>query len=198
MARWEERDWLDGHYELFMDFDDPYAWIEAAQTLWAQPQVSGVWTAREFDLDLDPRLDAGDVLVTCELMTKHLLGVAHLPNGTEAPCGCAIAEGRNWFIFFLPIAGLGNCYDLGRYPFGDIGRPWVSEVDEWLVGLATAVFRKVPFRAAAIGPELFTLEMLSECSTGVPESRPCGLLLPSGTELRWYPPGSKAGNGIRS
>jgi hypothetical protein len=189
MARWKERDWLDGHYELFMDFDDPYAWIDAAQALWSQPQVSGVWTMREFDLDTDPRLDAGDVSVACELMTKHLFGVAHLPNGTKAPCGCGISSAeRNWLIFFLPIAGLGNCYELGSYPFGDIGRPWVFEVDQWLVELANAVFRKAPFRAAAVGSELFTLRMLSECSGGVPESRSCGLLLPSGTDLSWYPP----------
>jgi hypothetical protein len=83
MTRWREQDWLDGHYELLMDFDDPYAWIDAAKALWVQPQLSGVWTTREFDPDTDPRLDASDVAVTCELMTRHLRGVAHLPTGPE-------------------------------------------------------------------------------------------------------------------
>lgn len=193
MARWKERDWLDGHYELFMDFDDPYAWIEAAQTLWAQPQLSGVWTTREFDPATDPRLDASDAAVTCELMTGHLTGVAHLPNGKDAPCGTGIAQGRNWLILFLPIAGLGNCYDLGRYPFGDLGRPWVFEVDAWLVELATAVFRRVPFRAASIGSELHTLAAISEGDAGVAESRPCGVLMPSGATLVWHPPTIKSG-----
>jgi hypothetical protein len=196
MARWRERDWLDGHYELFMYFDDPYAWIDVAQALWSQPRISGVWTARKFDPKTDPHLDAGDVSVTCELMTNHLHGVADLPNGTKAPCGCGIAQDRNWLIFFLPIAGLGNCYRLGRYPFGDFDRPWVFEVDKWLVELATAVFRKVPFRAAAVGSELFTLQMLSECKTGVPESRSCGLLIPSGANLQWFLPTIKSKNSL--
>jgi len=42
MARWQERDWLDGHYELFMQFDSGFDWVEAAQSLWADPQVTGV------------------------------------------------------------------------------------------------------------------------------------------------------------
>lgn len=171
-----------------MDFDDPYAWIEAAQALWSQPQLSGVWTMREFDPETDPRLDANDAAVACELMTRHLTGIAHLPNGKAAPCGCGISQGRNWLIFFLPIAGLGNCYDLGRFPFGDYGRPWVFELDQWLVELATAVFQKVPFRVAAVGSELSTLSMISEFDAGVPEMRQCGLLAPTGHDLRWFPP----------
>lgn len=188
MTRWRERDWLDGHYELFMDFDDPYAWIDAAQTLWSQQQLSGVWTAREFDPDTDPRLDAGDISVACELMTGHLNGVAHLPNGKDAPCGSGISQGRNWLIFFLPIAGLANCYDLGCFPFGDFGRAWVDELDQWLVELATAVFRKTPFRVATVGSELSTLGLIQEFSSGVPEKRLCGLLAPTGHSLRWFPP----------
>jgi hypothetical protein len=188
VGRWKERDWLDGHYELFMDFDDPYVWIDAARTLWAQQQLSGVWPAREFDPVTDPRLDAGDVSVICELMTRHLNGLAHLPNGTKAPCGCGISQGRNWLIFFLPIAGLGNCYDLGRFPFGDYGRPWVLELDRWLVELATAVFRTVPFKVAAVGSELSTLNTIAEFSAGIPARRLCGILAPVHRRLQWYPP----------
>jgi hypothetical protein len=187
MARWQERDWLDGHYELLMDFPDGYDWVEATQTLWALPQVTGVWKDREFDPDADPRLDASDILVTTELLTGHLNGVAHLPGGKNAPCGCAISDSHNWLIFFLPIAGLGRCYDLGRYPFGDVGRPWTQEVDEWLVELARAVYSKVPFRVAAIGPEIFTLDMIEASDPGMLKSRNCGVMLPFGEELLWLP-----------
>lgn len=188
MARWKDRDWLNGYYEILMDFDDPYAWVEAAQILWSQPQLLGVWTNREFDPDTDAPLDASDILVTCELMTHHLNGVAHLPNRKCAPCGSGISQVGNWLVFFLPLAGLEHCYDVGVFPFGDVGRSWVFELDQWMVELATAVFRKVPFRVAAIGSELSTLTMISEFRVGVPESRLCGLLAPSGQELHWFPP----------
>jgi hypothetical protein len=188
MARWQERDWLDGHYELLMDFHDGYDWVEAAQALWAQPQLAGVWTGREFDPEVDPRRDPSDILVTTDLLSGHLTGVAHLPGGKNAPCGCAISERQNWLIFFLPIAGLVRCYDLGRYPFGDIGRPWTLEVDRWLAGLAQAVYREVPFRVAAIGSELCTLRMIEEPDPGMLKSRNCGVMLPFGDELLWLPP----------
>lgn len=187
MARWEERDWLDGHYELLMDFPDGYDWVEGAQALWAQPQLTGVWTEREFDPEEDPRLDASDILVTTELLTKHLYGVAHLPGGKNAPCGCAVNLERNWFIFFLPIAGLGRCYEAGAYPFRDTRRLWTHEVDEWLAGLGQAVYGKVPFRVAAIGFEAFTLEMLEEPDPGMLKKRDCGVMLPFGNELLWLP-----------
>jgi hypothetical protein len=188
VTRWKHEDWLNGYYEILMDFDDPYAWIEAAQTLWSQPQLLGVWTSQEFDADSDPRLDASDVLVACELMTGHLNGVARLPNGKTAPCGSGISQTENWLVFFLPLAGLGRCYELGRFPFGDAGRPWVFEVDQWMVSLATAVFRKIPFRVAAVGSELHTLDMISQAGAGVPERRPCGLLAPACQDLQWFPP----------
>ncbi len=187
MARWQERDWLDGHYELFMDFHDGWDWVEAAQTLWAQLQVTGVWTEREFDPDVDPQLDPFDILVTTELLTKHLHGVAHLPNGKTAPCGCSISDSHNWLIFFLPVAGLGRCYDVGAYPFGDVGRPWTREVDEWLAGLAQGIYREVPFRVAAIGFEAFTLPMIEEPDPGMLKSRACGVMAPFGEELLWLP-----------
>lgn len=189
MARWQERDWLDGHYELFMDFPDGWDWVEAAQALWAQPQLTGVWTERAFDPEADPALDPFDILVTTELLTKHLYGVAHLPNGKDAPCGCAISDSHNWLIFFLPIAGLGRCYDLGRFPFGDADRPWTEEVDRWLAGLAKAVYRGVPFRVAAIGFEAFTLPMIEEPDPGMLKRRDCGVMVPFGEELVWLPAG---------
>ena len=187
MARWQERDWLDGHYELFMQFDSGFDWVEAAQSLWAHPQVTGVWTNREFDPDADPTLDPFDILVTADLLTKHLYGVAHLPDGKNAPCGCAVHLERGWFIFFLPIAGLGRCYDVGTYPFGDTGRPWTQEVDRWLAGLAQGIYRHVPFRVAAIGPEMLTLDMIEEPDPGMLKSRSCGVMLPFGNELLWLP-----------
>lgn len=189
MARWQERDWLDGHYELFMQFNDGFDWVEAAQSLWALLQVTGVWTEREFDPDADAPLDPFDILVTTELLTKHLYGVAHLPGGNNAPCGCALNLERNWLIFFLPIAGLGRCYDTGAFPFGDSGRPWTEEVDEWLAELARAVYRKVPFRVAAIGFEAFTLQIIEEPNPGMLKSRACGAMVPFGEELLWLPAG---------
>jgi hypothetical protein len=186
MSRWKDEDWYNGHYELLMEFQDPYTWVEATQTLWTHSRLLGVWTKRDFDLDVDQRLDASDVLVACELMTHNLYGVAHLPNGKQAPCGCAI--GSTWLSFFLPLAGLGHAYDVGFFPFADGDRPWISELDEWLVDLGATVFRKTPFAVAAIGSELCSLTMIEQFREGVPESRPCGMLAQSGQELRWYPP----------
>ena len=132
MVRWKHSDWLNGHYELLMIFRDSCAWVEAAQTLWALPCLSGVWTEREFDAEADQRRDAQDILVACELMEKNLLGVAHLHNGKAVPCGSAVSCSRDWLAFFLPLAGLGSAYDVGDFPWGDQDRQWIVELNDWL------------------------------------------------------------------
>lgn len=189
MARWQRRDWLNGHYELLMIFEESCAWVGAAQALWGLPQLSGVWTQQDFDPDVDPRQDAQDILVTTDLMDKNLLGVAQLPNGKAVPCGMSLSSFDEWLTFFLPLAGLELAYDVGAFPWGDGNRPWITELDDWLAEIGRQVFCQVPFKVAAVGFEIHITSVFDIDTTGpikVPERRDCGLLVPVGQEVKWY------------
>lgn len=194
MVRWKNRDWLNGHYELLVMYRDPYAWVEAAKTLWRLPHFSGVWTEREFDPEVDPFQDPQDILIACDLMEKNLLGVAHLRNGKSVPCGTAVGS-SGWLALFLPLAGLELAYDVGGFPWRDQDRRWIGELNDWLVEIGRKVFHSVPFEIAAVGFETEVVGVL-DVDISLPIDAPpklhCGFLLPAGQEVRWYPPAGYA------
>jgi hypothetical protein len=184
--RFARNDWLNGHYELLMWFEDPYTFQDTVQKIWSMPQFTGVWLEQEFDPDEDPRLDPQDDMVALEQLVHNFYGVAHLPNGISVPCGTTMGT-FPWIALFLPLAGLEKVYDVGRFPFGDFGREWQPKVDAFLADAGQEIFRATPFQVAAIDFEPDIEYMKRQIGRPVPEERKHGLLIPNGRDVVWYP-----------
>lgn len=173
-----------------MIFEESCAWVEAAQTFWGATLLVGSVDRTGVRSKVDPRQDTKNVLVTTELMDKNLLGIAYLPNGKAVPCGTAVSPSDDWLAFFLPLAGLELAYEVGAFPWGDGNRPWIAELNDWLVEIGKKVFCQAPFKIAAVGFEIqvstvFDIDLSKAIE--LPQHRQCGLLVPAGQDARWYP-----------
>ena len=185
--------WTGGFYELALELGErsDSRLFAAISTIWKHPSLDGCyldWMKEPYEqLRLAPSeelLESGD----------HLRGLAHLPNGIQIPCGTVPireASGTDWLIFYLPIGGLGQAYDVGGYPFDtDIKSPesWQKPIDDYLAQIGMQVFTVVPFRLGLIGHEVSGNHYADEIAKeGIPDTRYIGYLWPSGGELNYFP-----------
>jgi hypothetical protein len=183
--------WFGGFYELALEVgprsDDQ---LRAALTaLWAHPDLDGCFLdrSREPDNQLSAqpdRLEEG----------SHLLGIAHLPNGSRVACGsCLIREGDagpDWLDFYLPMGSLGTAYPVGGFPFGteaDWPGSWRFEVEDWLAGVGLGVARSALFRLGLIGFEVSGQAYAADVAEhGIPAERFIGYLWPSSGSVMYH------------
>jgi hypothetical protein len=90
----------------------------------------------------------------------HLHGIVEVA-GTAIVCGATAlreVDGHDWLAFYVPLGALGRLDARARrYPFGPDRGPgslaWRAAVDDWLAGIAVAVFPELRFRLGLIGCE---------------------------------------------
>jgi len=77
---------------------------------------------------------------------------------------------------------------VGGYPFGDFAESlqWRRPLDDWLAELGRHVYENVHFRLGLVGLEVSGEMYARQLASGVPTTRVYGLLVPEGTEIRYY------------
>ncbi|WP_199510714.1 hypothetical protein [Nucisporomicrobium flavum] len=185
--------WTGGFYELFLELgprDDQR--LQAALTaLWQAAGIDSCVADRGLEPEEQPAVPC--TVASLESL-GHLLGRVTLPAGRRVVCGCFAVrddEGPDWIELYLPLGALARTdRRIGGYPFDDRSGPesldWRRGLDDWLVGVAGLVHRRVPVRLGMVGFEVDTVS--AEALGGVvPEERWAGLLLPAGDDLRYEP-----------
>jgi hypothetical protein len=183
--------WSGGFYELALEVGprSDYQLRSAQTALWSHPDLDGCFLDRDREPDQQLR-----VTPDCLEEGPHLLGVAHLPNGTRVACGsCLIremGEGPDWLAFYLPVTSLGISYPVGPFPFGteaDWPGAWRFEVEDWLASIGQWVARSASYRLGLIGFEVSGEAYAADIAVkGVPAKRVVGYLWPSDESVVYH------------
>jgi len=185
--------WWGGFYELAIELGKPSdeRLFESLKALWQHSSLQGCY----LDDDVEPN-EQEQVSPSPELLDRmHIYGLAQLPDGQKVACGsCLIREeeGSDWLDFYLPTGALGRAYDIGGYPFDEVGvahKDWQVPVDNWLKDIGTNIFPVVPFNLGLIGFEVsgetYAADILQK---GIPTERHIGYLWSENERLKWYAP----------
>ncbi|MCM2276678.1 MAG: hypothetical protein NDJ89_01210 [Oligoflexia bacterium] len=129
----------------------------ALRALWGQPCLTGCYLKGDCEPDAQARV--APQLQSPEQHQEVLLGLIALPNGAVVPCGSRVvhqADGRDWLIFFMPMAALSKAFGLGGFPFLDRDETEGkrAELDQLLLGLARGVRSYVSFDLGLVGYDL--------------------------------------------
>jgi hypothetical protein len=182
--------WTGGFYELALEYGTGAAQglIEGARSVWNLRLMEGCYLQSDRDPEHQRKVD----FVPSLLSAGHLYGVAIVPNGTRVACGtCSIPEidGSEWLILYCPMSALGRAYPVGGFPFDRRDHEsWRRPLEDWFAAIGHDVFKTAPFRLGLVGFEVAADVQAAEiASSGIPEKRYCGVLLPTREGLAWHP-----------
>jgi len=162
----EDPRWAGGAIELLIFLGrGPRSLSDVLADLWAWPPLDGPYSDRLMtaSADLSPEAEPG-----CPLY-----GSATLPSGPSVPFASypVVDDDGAWIYAGVPVAGLGEAYPVGAYPFeASATEPWVLEVHAWLEGLASHVFVKTEIYGGVIG-WLTTVDVEEVLQGATPEPR---------------------------
>jgi hypothetical protein len=187
--------WTGGFYELGIELgaSEDARLQRALDALWAAAGIEGCSPSRAAEPGDQPELPR--TLASLEL-TGHLLGRIAVPGLGRMVCGAVVIrdlDGTHWLGLYLPLGALSLLeLRVGAFPFGPDGDErslaWRRPLDDWLAGIAAAVFRAVPFTMATVGFECLAEPSAADLDGRVPATRPAGLLLPDGAGGLSYHP----------
>jgi hypothetical protein len=182
--------WTGGFYELALEFETgvPNGLVSGLRQLWQLEDLDGCYLDPEREPEDQVRLKFEPSL----LSAGHLLGVAVVPGGFRVACGsCTIeeTEGSDWLVFYFPMSALGHAYPVGGFPFDSRDHEsWRVPLDDWLATLGRRIFQRVPFALGLVGFEVSGLLRAADLQTsGIPDKRYAGLLIPVAGALAWHP-----------
>jgi hypothetical protein len=168
----DESNWAGGFYELALELgaegDDAVA--QALLAVWREACVLGCFGPEYVAAEGPTGGSARRRLVGHTPVEPgaralerygHVHGVVEMAGGAAVVCGASAlreVDGHDWLTFYLPLGALSALDDRVRgYPFGPDGGPgslaWRAAVDDWLAGIAIAVFPELRFRLGLIGCE---------------------------------------------
>jgi hypothetical protein len=185
--------WTGGSYELALEYGrmSPDALARVVAHLWSHPTLEGCYLDHSREPTGQRRVSPAEVDPgLC------LRGLATLPNGDVTTClSSVVAEPEaTWVYFGSPMGALGHSYPVGAYPFDD-GLPldWRNPLDGWLLDMASFAFAVHPFRLGLVGwVDPLNTSAAEVASSGAPDPRWEGYIVPSGGALEWYPPNAGA------
>ncbi len=180
--------WSGGSYELALEYErlSDKRLRAVISRLWDHSTLLGCYLDLNAEPDQQPRVSPAEVEPW-----QCLRGVAALPNGERASCSSIVVreEEATWIYFGVPLGSLGSAYPVGAFPFAD-GTPldWRAELDGWLLDMARFIFAEQPFRLGLVGwVDPLDTTAADLASTGVPEQRWEGYVVPVDDTLEWYP-----------
>jgi hypothetical protein len=188
--------WKGGFYELSIQpsVASSEELCSLLKALWTFPSLQGCYLRKDCEPADQRRVQP------CEAgVAGHLYGVATLPNGTVIPCGSVASDypgEEDWapsyyICFYLTMCALSRAFPVGAYPFGPMDNvsEWKTQVDSFLVEIATWIHRTAPFDLALVGFEVDVSTTPPETirAKGIPEKRDAGILWSDSVGLKWYP-----------
>jgi hypothetical protein len=212
----ERANWGAPFYELHVELGPHPAalrhFVPAWETLWSHPTLDGAYADDSRPPSEQEKVDLAD-WVSDE--AGHMFGMATLPDGNRAPCGCVghipdfayllslpqglhdsmnisygpdpLEPGDDAFTFYVPFPALDRLY--GWESSDDVPDGLARSLDAWLAAIAASIYEVVPFAFAAAGPEgSYDADRIRE---GDIDSGPGALVLRPdipGGELRRYLP----------
>ncbi|MEO0559698.1 MAG: hypothetical protein AAF170_16110 [Bacteroidota bacterium] len=183
--------WTGGSYEIALEYQPLHAEEVhvVLKRLWSHTSLNGCYLRADVEPEAQLRVPPAS-------SNGWLRGIATLPNGDDTACGSVVVtdEDATWIYFGSPMGSLIYSYPVGAYPFDD-GLPldWRTPLNDWLCDIARFVFEELPFQLGLVGwidPLDITASDVS--TSGVPETRYEGYLIPEATSLTWYPPNTGA------
>lgn len=184
--------WHGGFYELAIELaDDSDEHLQRILTaLWRTADIEGCYRRRPGSRD---QFEDAPCTVAALSLHGHLHATVLLPTGQRVVCGAVAirgAGGTDWLDFYLPMEALSRTdRRVGAFPFvtdGDSSAlAWRRPIDDWLAGIATAVFRTDPFQLALIGHEVSGDTDAASLDGRVPDQRFIGYALPRGNQLEY-------------
>jgi hypothetical protein len=181
----DPENWTGGFYELGIELaDDSDEHLQRVLTaLWHAAGVEGCYRRLPEASD-----QFEDVPCTVAALGRygHLRATVVLPTGQRVVCGAVAIRGgggTDWLDFYVPTEALSRAERrVGAFPFGADGGAsslaWREPIDDWLAGIAAAVFRTDPFRLALIGHEVSGDVDAESLGGQVPDRRFIGYLVP--------------------
>jgi hypothetical protein len=213
----DDENWGAPFYELYVELGPHPSslarFVPAWEVLWSHPTLDGPYADGSRPLAAQQRVDVRNYVSE---EAGHMLGMATLPDGHEAPCGCVVhipnlaqilalpqeihgglnitygpdplEPGEDAFTFYLPFPALDKLYGV-NWENDSLPEGVGQALDEWLASVATAIYNQVPFSFAAAGPEgSYNPERVREGT--IPTGSGALILRPDppGGELRRYVP----------
>jgi len=182
--------WFGGFYELALEFDQEASapLTQALDALWSLDSIEGCYLDRTVEPNAQPRLSFEPSL----LDHGHLQGLLTLAEAKQVACGtCRVqeTEGPDWLVFYVPMGALAQAYPVGGFPFdGASHETWRRPVDDVLARIGESIFDHARFRLGLVGFEVSGLKYAAElASSGVPEQRHLGYLVPHGARVTYHP-----------
>lgn len=186
--------WEGGSYDLALELGphDDERLTRALRALWTYPDLDGCYLHADREPHEQARTEVG-----AQALETRLHGIARIRSSAAIACESVVIrhdEGVDWIHFCLPMGSLGRGFDVGAFPFADGGDlAWRAGLDEWLRALAERVFEAAEFRLGLIGWDGGELEDARRFeSSGVPDVRSIGYLVPTAGRLRWFAPNQGA------
>jgi hypothetical protein len=155
--------WIGGHYELALELgirDD--ARLETAfNVLIGLTGMEGAWALTSVN---PSAVEAVQLTLASTLQFGLLRGQVRLPTGERVVCGVHVVREEaepsfydpDWVVFDLPLGALIKIEPrISGYPFGDTAESlgWRTSLDDWMVGIARALFDQVAFKLGLVGME---------------------------------------------
>ncbi len=180
--------WAGGSYDLAVEIGprNDARLIRALHAVWTHPDLEGCYQHGDREPNQQPRVDPS-------LAEDRLHGIARIGSRAAIASHTVVIRfenGADWLHFCLPMGSLGRIFDVGAFPFGgEAALGWRSELDGWLCSLGRRVFEAAPFQLAVIGWDGGELDDADRyASSGVPDERWVGYLVPTGADLKWFAP----------
>lgn len=182
----DDENWTGGFYELCLVLgvaDDDHL-DRAVRSVWRAAGIQGC-RARAGGATGFVDVELGAAALHAH---GHLHGMLVLPSGARVVCGGFVHRYGNVDTpeIYLPLGALARAdRRIGGYPFdersGAASLTWRAGLDQWLAGIAAAVFAEVPFQRALIGFEV------DEARAITADKRYAAVLVPGRDGLEYRP-----------
>lgn len=182
----DDENWTGGFYELCLVLGaaDDDNLDRAVRSVW---RAAGVQGCRVSGVDVAGLADV-ELGAAALHAYGHLRGVLMLPSGVRVVCGGFVHRYEDVDILelYLPLGALARVErGIGGYPFDDnsgvASLLWRAGLDQWLAGVAAAVYAEAPFERAVIG---FEVDEAHDIAVG---RRYAAVLLPGPDGLEYRP-----------
>ena len=201
-----EENWYGGSYDLVIKYfplGDDQRLLKAFQAFYDIPCLSGFWFDKNSfgrPPDMLHSFDRDRMASRCGLIevaqSQPVAWSAYLPREPDG----SDWYGSDWLVFGIPVGMLDLVFDIS-YPITRNDNPWLPQVDQIYVDIATAVYQSSPFDLAIIGEEAFVFRSWKKITPD--ELEIGGYILPGekagrfrqlppsvslNDDLRWFPP----------
>jgi hypothetical protein len=178
--------WVGGGYEvaILLGSRNDDRLRKTLEVLWSSTELDGCYEHADREPSEQTKLQV-DALP----FESNLHGVATLPDRVPIACRSVVVRydgGEDCVYFGASMGSLQRILPVGAFPFGSGDWSWRSTVDAWLCAHAARVFEAVPFRLAMVGFD--GGDNVEITTSGIPEERQDGFLVPTNGRLEWFPP----------